>query len=119
MNARELTRAIKLAVYQTAVKGTVATLVRPPGRCPDLDLVTCSEWFNKLKPEDRDIVVRIVDMSAAQATYNFLLALDGLIALEPAGPKGKLELFYNNGKSRVRLNDEGEEQLCVLFKERE
>jgi hypothetical protein len=117
MNTREFLQSIRVAVYKAAAKGTVAILTRPPGRRPDPALVSCSKWFNGLKREDRDIVAQLVDMAAKQATYNFLLALDGLIALEPPGSKGRLELFFSKGDVRVRLNDESAELLTSLFKE--
>src|SRR5262245_45270248 len=119
MDTSEFVEAIRVAVYKAAAKGTMSTLAKPPGRRPHPDLVTCSNWFNGLKPEDRDFVAWIVDMAAKQATYNFLVALDGLTALEPPGPKGKLELFFSKGGVRVRLNDEREEWLSSLFKQRE
>lgn len=117
MNTDEFMRSIKVAVYKAAAAGTVEALKKPPGRRPDPGLVACSEWFNTLRPKDRDAVAQVVDMAAKQATYNFLLALDGLIALEPRGPKGKLELFFSKGDVRVRLNDQSDEFLSSLFKE--
>jgi hypothetical protein len=117
MNAREFIQSVRVAVSNAATEGTVTALTRPPGRRPDPSLVACSKWFNGLKPEDRDVVTQVIDMAAKQATYNFLLALDGLIALEPPGPKGRLELFFSKGGARVRLNDESEEPLTSLFKE--
>jgi hypothetical protein len=116
MNTSEFMQSIKVAVYKAAAAGTVKVLKKPPGRRPDPGLVACSQWFKTLKPEDRDVVAQVIDMAAGQATYNFLLALDGLIALEPPGPKGKLELFFNKGGTSVRLNSESEELLTSLFK---
>jgi hypothetical protein len=116
MNAKQFVQAVRVAVHKSAAKGTIDALLKPPGRRPNPELVMRSEWFNRLKPVDRDFVARIADMAAEQATYNFLLALDGAIALEPAGPKGTFELSFDDGERRVLLNDG---QLSFLFKEQQ
>jgi hypothetical protein len=116
MNARDFVSAIRTAVCDSAAKGTINLVQDPPGRRPDPQLVALSHWFRGLRPEDRNNVARIAEMTATQATYNFFLALDGLLTLEPVGAKGKLELFYLKGQTRTRLNSENAEQLSFLFK---
>jgi hypothetical protein len=116
MKARQFVRAIKAAVCEGAANGTVSALTEVPGRRPDPNLVASSSWFKQLKQEDRDEVVRLIEMASVQATYNFLLVLDGLISLEPPGPKGRLELFFSDGKVRNHLNNIMGEQLSSLFK---
>jgi hypothetical protein len=117
MNTQEFVNAVRTAVYDAAAKGTVAVLKRPPGRRPDAEMLRLSDWYKRLNSEDRENLSRLVDMAASQTTYNFLLILDGLLAVEPAGTKGKLELFYDDGKTRTRLNDENANQLSFLFKQ--
>jgi hypothetical protein len=56
-------------------------------------------------------------MAADLATYNFLLVLDGLRAIEPVGPKGQLELFHRDREGLTLLNDEEGEELTSLYKE--
>lgn len=118
MNTQEFVIAIKIAVYEAAAKGVIETLRKPAGRRPDPEAIELSHWFNGLKQQDRDSVARVADLAADQATYKFLSVLDGILAVEPKGPKGSLELIYDNGQTRARLNDHRTEQLTFLFKQR-
>jgi len=118
MNTQTFTQAIKKTVYDAAAKGVVEVLHKPAGRRPDPELVRLSQWFNSLNAQDQQAVARVANLAADQATYNFLLVLDGLVTVEPVGEKGKLELFYDNGKERTQLNDENTDQLSSLFKNR-
>jgi len=117
MNARDFVSAIKTAVCDAAGKGTLDVLMQPPGRRPDPQLVKLSQWFRAQPPDDRAAVAAIVELAANQATYNFLLALDGVLTLEQSGAKGKLELFYVKDRTRTRLNQEDAEHLSFVFKE--
>jgi hypothetical protein len=119
MNSETFVDAIKVAVCEAAAKGMMDILERPPGRHPDPELVRLSEWYHSLAPADRNRLGRVVDLSTKQATYNFLLVLDGLVAVEPAGPKGRLQLSYDEGKTRAQLNNENDIELSSLFKQRE
>jgi len=117
MNTKDFVEAVRAAVYNSATKGTVDVLKRPPGRSPDAELVKLSEWYHQLIFEDRENIAQVADMAAKQATYNFLLILDGLLVVEAVGEKGKLELSYDDGSTRTRLNDENFSQLSSLFKQ--
>ncbi|MDQ8727232.1 hypothetical protein [Bradyrhizobium sp. LHD-71] len=119
MNQREFVRAIKVAVYKAAAKGTIDAFRKPAGRRPHPELVELSAWFNGLSAKDQDTCARAVDFAARQATYNFLAVLDGLAAIEPEGPKGKIDLLYEKDGASTRLNDEDANQLTFLFKEPE
>jgi hypothetical protein len=118
MKAEDFVEAVRIAVYEDAVKGIIDYLRKPPGRRPDPQSVELSAWFNRLKSADRDALEKVADLAARQATYNFLLVLDGLVAIEDVGPKGELELIFRKGKTRLRLNDKSGEQLTALFKEK-
>lgn len=56
-------------------------------------------------------------MAAKQALYNVLLVLDGLLAIEPAGPKSEVHLEFSDGEARQRINDPDGHQLSELFKD--
>ena len=116
MNSEAFVKAIKKAVCETAADGTIKLLQRPPGRRPDAQLVALSDWYLGLSSLDRANVAKAVGMAADQATYNFLSALDGLLAIEPMGPKGRLELFHRNGNEATLLNSDDEEELTILYK---
>jgi hypothetical protein len=117
MNAQMFIRAIKTVVCKAAAIGTLDSLQRPAGRRPAPELVTLSQWFHNLSTEDRENLARVVHMAANQTAYNFLLALDGLLAIEPAGAKGRLKLYYGDENACSQLNDECAQQLSALFKE--
>jgi hypothetical protein len=58
-------------------------------------------------------------MAADQATYNFLLVLDGLLAFEGGGEKGQLQLMYDDGKKRLSLSGHDTQELSGIYKEEE
>lgn len=116
MNAQDFVEVVKTAVYGGAVKGTLDVLQRPPGRCPDASLIELNQWFSRLGAEDHRKLIQVIELAADQASYNFLLVLDGLLAVEPAGKKGELELSYSDGITRTRLNSENAVELSSLFK---
>jgi hypothetical protein len=116
MNAADFVYALKVVVRDAAGRGTMDLLQSPPGRRPDPHLVQLSQWFLGLAPRDRLAVASIVELATNQATYNFLLALDGLLTLEPDSSRGKLELYYAKGEIQTRLNQEEAEPLSVIFK---
>lgn len=115
MNAEDFVRAIKVVVCKT--DGILTFLKAPPGRRPEPGLLRLAEWIRKLPAEDSELLARIVELTASHTTYAFLLVLDGLLAIEEAGPKGRLELFYDNGITREHLNDPNSDDLTSLFKQ--
>jgi len=117
MNREDFVHAVKMVVYKGAAKGTIDLLTKPPGKRPALELQKLGQWFQSLRPEDRNAVIQVADLAANQATYNFLLILDGLLAVEGSGAKGQLELIYDDGKMRLSLNGKGAEELSMLFKD--
>ena len=118
MNTHAFVDAIKTVVCRGAAKGTLDMLQQPSGRRPDPELLRLSQWFQGLSLADRQTVAAVVELAATQTTYNFLLVFDGLLAVEPPGKKGKIELFYRDGKTQTPLNDESIDTLSALFKER-
>jgi hypothetical protein len=119
MNGRDFVRAIKLTVQEGAVKGTLNALRVPQGRLPAPEGIRRKQWFHALGEDDRQMVVELIREAAGQATYNFLLVLDGLLAIESTERKGTLLLYYAEGQQRTLLNDGVKEALTVLFKKRE
>ena len=117
MNARTFVRAIRESVYKNVASAVTDALESPPGRRPDAEIVRLSEWFHALAPSDRANVTRVADMAADLTIYNFLLVLDGHRAIEPVGPKGRLELFHRDEEGLTLLNDEEGDELTSLYKE--
>lgn len=116
MNSEQFVATLKEVASHAASRGIVAALKKPPGRSPDLQLVTLANWYNGLGSTDRGTVGRIIEMATDQAVYNVLLVLDGLLAIEPAGPKGRLELTLENEAGRQVMNPSTSVPLSTLFK---
>jgi len=117
MNSRQFVESIDEVVRKGTVRSSIQLLKHPSGRKPDPSLKMLSEWFLALSKDNQDKVQSIVDMTARHAAYSVLAILDGIAAIEPVGPKGNLELYYDDGTKRTLLNDKHLEELTVLFKE--
>jgi|SRR5688572_21502840 len=116
MTPQEFVNAVRLAVFDSAVRGTIQGLESPPGRSPRSDLMALSRWYGELTDTDREKVGNVVHMAADLAVFSFLAVLDGAAAIEPAGPKGRLELRYRGPDGAVTdLNSEQDEDLHDLF----
>jgi hypothetical protein len=115
MNKTEFIAAIEIVAVRNVVKAVSEALRRPTAR-PSPEALELSKWYSDLPSEAQEMTNRIIRMAATQATYNFLLVLDGLLAIEPQGPKGKLELYFIKADERLHLNDENSEPLTSLFK---
>lgn len=115
MNSEEFIDAIKLAVRDSAVTGTLSLLQKPPGRTPRQDLLEMSEWFNSLSNEDKSMLARVLRLNADGAVFGFLAVLDGERIIEDSPEKGEFELFYVGKKEKVRLNGPGQDMLHEIF----
>jgi hypothetical protein len=114
VDGEQFIAGIKVAVLDSAVKGTISCLEKPLKRASSTD-IAASEWFKRLSPEDRTFVEYAVRHAASGAVARFMSVLDGAIVSEPAGPKGTLELFYVRGHERVHLNDPKLDEMCTLY----
>lgn len=117
MNAQEFVNAIKLVAGQGAAIAVLQAFKKPPGRKPEPTLAKLSEWFNRLSAEDKASLETALEYATNHAAYSVLAVLDGLMAVEPTGPKGKLLLFYQKDQRRALINDPDSEELTVLFKQ--
>lgn len=115
MTPTQLVRALKLVAHESGVKGVLASLEKPPGRTPNAELLKLSDWYRKLPLGDKQATAMVADMAAKQAVYNVLLAFDGLLAIEPPGEKGELELSYRRGSEIHRLNPPDAQSLSEIF----
>lgn len=117
MTAKEFVVAVRTAVEFGATKGVLKTLDEPAGRAPDGRLVKLSTWYNNLSAQDRQMVADIVSVATDQATYNFLLVLDGNLAVEQQREKGAFFLTYEGHGQRVLINDPNAPELATIFKD--
>lgn len=115
MNSAEFIKATKV-VAASALTGLIKAIEKPPGRTPAPSLVRISDLFHRLSEDDRKIFGEALELAAGQATDNFLLILDGALAIESGPEKGELELYYKSGTDRVRLNDPEDAPLNEIFR---
>ena len=117
MDAKSFVQALSTVVNRAVDGGVIDVLKHPPGRRPPAEIISRSQWFNNLSQSDQQNVRAVLRLAAEQATYSFLGVLDGLVAAEPAGEKGKLVLTYEKDGDVTVINDPQEPPLTVLFKE--
>lgn len=115
MNNEGFVEAIKL-IASSALSGLLKTIENPPGRSPSPNLVHISDFFHSLNEKDRQTFADSLELAARQSIGNLFLVLDGSLAIESTTDKGQLELYYNNGKERVRLNDPCEVPLNEIYR---
>jgi hypothetical protein len=89
LRPREFIDAVHAAVYKTAIDGVIRLLVQPPGRRPRPDIVDLSIWYNELSEGQQSHVRDVVRLTADQAVFGMLAALDGVRSL---GPDARLSL---------------------------
>ena len=115
MDKRTFVDAIRVAVQDAAVVGTISMLRGPPGRKPEEDSLVLSAWFNGLSFRDRQKVELVIQQTAEAAVFGFLCVLDGVRAIENGLVKGELDLRYRQGAVDVRLNDTSGDELHDLL----
>ena len=67
-----------LEVYSATIEVTRSLLIQgPPGRRPLAQRVELKRWFDTLKQDDRDLVLRVAQYTARTALFRMLVLLDG------------------------------------------
>jgi len=115
MNNKGFVEAIEL-IASSALNGLLKAIENPPGRSPSPNLVQISDFFRTLNEKDRQTFAIALELASRQSINNLFLVLDGSLAFESMAEKGQLELYYNNGKERVRLNDPCEVPLNEIYR---
>lgn len=115
MTSEEFVLAIKI-ITKSALSGLLKAIIFPPGRTPAPDLVRISNFYNKLSEDDKIIFYEALALAAEQSACNFLSVIDGTLAIESTEQNGQLELYYNDGKSRTKLNDTDNIMLNDIFR---
>jgi hypothetical protein len=115
MTSQEFVKAVKLQTSDAAVNGTVKMLEKPAGRKPAERLVFLSNWYNKLNPDNQQMLKEVLREAAEMAVFEFFCVLDGVAVIEDGTDKGALELHYVKGKGKKQLNDPRHEELHNLF----
>lgn len=115
MNRECFVDAVRIAVQDAVVTGTISMLSRPPGRKPMADVVALSEWYKALPSPDRQKLERVIEMTAKTTVFQLLCVLDGVVAIEDRPDKGTLDLRYRRGDMDISLNDAAGALLHELF----
>lgn len=115
MNAEQFVDAIKTQVRDAATSGVISLIERPPGRRPSSNLVSLSQWFNKLHVVDKKRVREVAAMASDQATFGMLAVLDGVRIIENEADNGRLELRHIKDSESTLLNDLKGPQLHDLL----
>jgi hypothetical protein len=115
MDAATFIAAIKTAVHDSSVRGLMETLEHVPGRKPAVRLVELSEWFRSLSADDKRRIAQIVELAVHSGIFGMLATIDGVVAIESAGPKGQLQLSYQGDGTRRVLNASSDEFLHNLY----
>lgn len=115
MDAETFVEAIKLVVRDSSARGVCEEMTKPSGRKPPADLLAMSEWFNSLSEEEQANVRKVAEMSADAATFGFLCAIDGVLAIEGYGEKGDLVLLFHKHGEEIVLNDPHGEMLHDIY----
>lgn len=116
MTSTDLIERLRIAVYDTAIEGTLSLLEKPPGRRPSPALVDLSDWIAQLSPNDKEQIRAIVTLAVRDTVFDLLAVLDGTIAIcKNEEEPGHLELRYTIGEHSVVLNDPNGEPLHDVF----
>ncbi len=115
MDREQFIKGILLRVRDSAISGTLKSLVEPPGRRPLKEDMVLSEWFNNLSEQDKEMVKKIIENAVDSSVFGFLAVLDGVRVIEEGPSKGDFELYYVNGSLRIRLNETDDEYLHDIY----
>ncbi|MDY7223746.1 hypothetical protein [Halalkalibacterium halodurans] len=114
MNKEEFVNYVKSHIRDEAKEGLIQKLEKPPGRKPREKLVAQSQWFNNLRPEDKEMISQIIHESIDEALFGLLCALDGVSAIDE-DPDSELKLIYKNKDKEKLLNDAETEYLHDIY----
>jgi hypothetical protein len=101
MTGEDFVMAIRRAVRDAAIEGTVQTLENPPGRRPRPELLAQSDWYRSLSEQQRELMTGVVRHAVDSAVFGFLCVLDGVRVVEDDEVKGDFELRYIKGSAEV------------------
>lgn len=116
MTAQEFVQALKVVACDSVAGSLISYLERPPGRKSRTEVESIGEWLRRLPEEDKEMVKRIAALAANRTLYNVLLVMDGLLAIESLGAKGRIEVLYRTPDGVRHLNDPKQLELTSVFK---
>jgi hypothetical protein len=114
LNNIKFVEAIIEVVRQGAISNTLENLEKPPGRRPPKEDIQMSEWFHKLNEDDIKKITKVIEIAVDDSLFGICAVLDGVRAIENDN-KGILKLIYENGQTKILLNNIEEEFLHDIY----
>ena len=92
MTPSEFVQSLKTECADAAVCDCLSLLQEPPGRKPAQSLVTLSNWYRGLSPDDQANVVAAMREAADSTLFGVLCVLDGVRVVEHQPVKSEFRL---------------------------
>lgn len=105
-----------LRIMNAGISGLISSVKSPPGRRPQPHLLRISEFYNRLCDSDKQVFEEAMALASRQSFNDLLAVLDGSLAIEGVGKKGVLELYYDDGTKRIRINEPEQTPLNEIFR---
>lgn len=116
MDREIFVKAVKKNVRDSAISGTIKSLINPPGRKPEQELMMLSHWYNGLNEINKEMLIKVIERAVDQSVFGFLAVVDGVRVIEDSFDKGRLDLYYMKGATQLLLNGEQDEYLHDIYK---
>jgi hypothetical protein len=118
MNKYELTDYLRDILKESLVKGTIKTLIEPPGRKPREKDVLNSKFYNSLDDTQKDRVNSIISDAIDFGIFEILVMLDNCGSI--IDNTGHWELYFvkdDDSSEKTLINDMSEdfEELHGLY----
>tara|TARA_R110000824_G_C15090974_1_gene665347 strand:+ start:585 stop:944 length:360 start_codon:yes stop_codon:yes gene_type:complete len=106
MKSEEFIEAVKDVVKNAAIEDVKSNLESPPGRRVSKTESECSEWYNRLKEDEKGNVNAVIESAVNEAIFGLLAVLDGVRPICSAHNtnKGELVLIYRDQQGESVLN---------------
>jgi hypothetical protein len=114
MDGEKFIDAIRIAVRDSAISGSLSNLKKPPGRRPSLDSIAVSEWYDHLDQNSKKFVEITIKSAVDTAIFNLLCVIDGVISIESSIDKKKLQLWAIGSDSTL-LNGDSNRMLHDIY----
>jgi hypothetical protein len=115
MTPEDFVTALFEQVHVSGVSDMESGLEKPPGRKPNPNTVKLAEWYVSLPLADKKFVRQVIEHSIHTAIFGTLCVIDGVRCIEDADERGEIELQFNKGGERTRLNDTNKDFLHDIY----
>jgi hypothetical protein len=113
VNPQRFVTDLKKSVRES-VSSDIDYFANPPVPKPPGHLGRFSTWYRSLSVRDKKLVADVMRYAAEGSLFGLLGFIDNLYSL-PSAPNGRLELYYAENGSRIRLNEPEGDLLQDVF----